>query len=257
MLCREVIDRIEEVYPRKYAMDWDNVGLLAGRMDKEVKRIWIALDLTDEVLEEAVRWNADMILTHHPLIFSPLHKVTDEDFIGKRVIKLIQHDIAYYAMHTNYDVLRMAELAALFLKMKQVEVLEPMSEDGKGIGAIGMFPEKMTLGQCCEFVKKIFCLDAVKVFGEKKREIRTVAICPGSGKSVIKTAIRKHADVLITGDIDHHEGIDAMARDLNIIDAGHYGLEHIYMEDMKEFLRQRIPEMEIRISDLKSPFCIC
>lgn len=257
MLCREVIGRIEEVYPRQYAMNWDNVGLLAGRMDKEVKRIWIALDLTDEVLDEAVRWNADMILTHHPLIFSPLHKVTDEDFIGKRVVKLIRHDIAYYAMHTNYDVIRMAELAAIFLNMKQIEVLEPMAEDGKGIGAIGIFSEKMTLGQCCKLVKETFRLDAVKVFGEKNQEIQTVAVCPGSGKSVIKTAMQKHADVLITGDIGHHEGIDAVAGNLNIIDAGHYGLEHIYMEDMKEFLQQRIPEMEIRVSDLKSPFCIC
>ena len=257
MLCREVIDKIEEVYPREYAMDWDNVGLLAGRMDKEVERILIALDLTDETLCEAVRWNADMILTHHPLIFSPLRKVTDEDFIGKRLVTLLQHDIAYYAMHTNYDVLRMADLAAAFLKMKQADVLEPVTADGKGIGAIGALPQKMTVGQCCELVKETFHLDAVKVFGEKSREIQTAAICPGSGKSVIKTAIRKHADVLITGDIDHHEGIDAVARDLSIIDAGHYGLEHIYMEDMKAFVEQRMPELEIETMGLQSPFSIC
>ena len=96
----------------------------------------------------------------------------------------------------------------------------------------------------------------MKVFGDVEKEVKRVAICPGSGKSVIGEAICKQADVLITGDIDHHEGIDAVARNMAIIDAGHYGLEHIYMEDMKKFLSEKISEVEFRIAECKSPFQI-
>ena len=104
MICSDIIQKIEERYPTRYALEWDNVGLLAGRMDKEIKKIYIALDATDEVIDEAVTWGADMLLTHHPMIFKPVKRVTDQDFIGRRLMKMIQNDLSYYAMHTNYDV---------------------------------------------------------------------------------------------------------------------------------------------------------
>lgn len=113
MKCSEIIRVIEASYPREAALDFDNVGLLAGRTDREVSRVYIALDATDAVIEEAAAWGADMLITHHPLIFSPLKRVTDEDFVSRRVLKLIQNDISYYAMHTNYDVLGMADRSVL------------------------------------------------------------------------------------------------------------------------------------------------
>ena len=103
MLCKEIIQVIEASYPRSAALEFDNVGLLAGRAEKEAVRVYLALDATDAVIDRAVEAGADMLITHHPLIFSPLKKVTDEDFVGRRVVRLIQNDIAYYAMHTNYD----------------------------------------------------------------------------------------------------------------------------------------------------------
>ena len=112
MICREIIKEIEARFPKHYAMEWDNVGLQVGRSDKEVKRIYLALDATDEVIEEAADWGADMLITHHPMIFKAMKKINDEDFIGRRVLKLIRDDISYYAMHTNYDVIGMADLSA-------------------------------------------------------------------------------------------------------------------------------------------------
>ncbi len=256
MLCREIIEKIEETYPKDYAMDWDNVGLLVGRMEKEVSRVLIALDLTDEVIEEAVTCGADMIVTHHPLIFSALRAITDQNFISRRVMKLVQNDISYYAMHTNYDILRMGELAADILGMKKTEPLESMLIHGReeGIGKMGLFSHRMKLKDCCAIVKEKFGIEAVKVFGDPEKEVFKVAICPGSGKSVIGSALQKGAEVLITGDIDHHEGIDAVARNLAIIDAGHYGLEHIYIEDMEKFLKRSFSEIEVRMAEQKAPF---
>ena len=256
MLCKEIIEKIEETYPKNRAMDWDNVGLLVGSTEKEVSKIFIGLDLTDEVIEDAIKWGADMIVTHHPLIFSPLRSVTNQSFIGRRVIRLIQHDIAYYAMHTNYDILRMAELASDIIGLQEAEVLETVFQEEKaeGIGKIGLFSEDMTLEECCKLIKERFHLESVKVFGDLSRKVKKAAICPGSGKSVIQESLKKKADVLITGDIDHHEGIDAVARNLMIIDAGHYGLEHIYIEDMQKYLGRRLSGIEIKAMDLKAPF---
>ena len=103
MKCSNIIEKLEELCPLSCACEWDNPGLLAGRQHKEVKKVLLALDATDQVVEEAIRQQADMLITHHPLIFKPLKKVNDQDFISRRILKLIQSDISYYAMHTNFD----------------------------------------------------------------------------------------------------------------------------------------------------------
>lgn len=254
MICKEIIRIIEEAYPTACAMPWDNVGLLAGRTDKEISTVYIAVDLTEQVLEEAIEAKADLILTHHPLIFSPLSSVTNEDFIGKRVVTLLQNDISYYAMHTNYDILRMGILAAERFGLKDTEVLESAGDGELGIGRIGTESREMTLAECCGIVKDRFGLESVKLFGEPGQTVRRIAICPGSGKSVLHTSIKRGADVLITGDIGHHEGIDAVAQGMAVIDAGHYGLEYIYMEDMKRFLEKRCPSAAVKTASVKQPF---
>ena len=257
MLCKEIIEIIERTYPKQAAMEWDNVGLLVGRTDKEVNKVLVALDLTDEVLAEAIDSNIDMIVTHHPLIFAPLKKITNEHFIGNRVVKLLQHDISYYAMHTNYDVLGMAQLAGDIFGLNSTEALEVTDvESAEGIGRIGDLEGKITLKDCCKRVKESFSLDVVKVFGDMDKEIKRVAISPGSGKSMLKEALKKHADVLITGDIDHHEGIDAVAQGTAIIDAGHYGLEHIFIKDMTEYLRDNLSDVLVERVAISHPFQI-
>ena len=255
MLCREIIDVIEGTYPKEAALAWDNVGLLVGRTEKEVKRIYVALDATDEIIEAAIRGNADMLVTHHPLIFSPLKTVTDEHFISNRVVKLLQHDISYYAMHTNYDVLGMAELSGKMMELVQAEPLEvTIPENNQGIGRVGLLKHEMTVGECCELVKEKFHLPDVKVFGDIERKVTRAAISPGSGKSMIDTALQTGAEVLVTGDIGHHEGIDAVARGLDIIDAGHYGLEHIFIEDMAMFLESHLSCVKIEKAEIVQPF---
>ena len=181
MLCKEIVQVIEAAYPREAALDFDNVGLLVGRAEKEVKRVYIALDATDAVIDRAVEAGADMLITHHPLIFSPLKKVTDEDFVSRRVVKLIQNDISYYAMHTNYDVLGMAELAEKILGIRDSEVLDiTMEKDGKpeGIGRIGELEKPMTLEECCVYVQHKLNLGSLKEFGDMQAEVSRLAISP-------------------------------------------------------------------------------
>lgn len=259
MQCREMMDLIEQAYPKEAALDFDNVGLQAGRSDKEVSRIFLALDATEEVIRMAVRAEADMLITHHPLIFSPLKRVTDEDFISRRIVELIRHDISYYAMHTNYDVLGMASLAEKILGLQQAEVLDvtmERNEKPEGIGRIGSLPKEMTLQECCDYVKAKLKLDSVKMFGQLGQPVKRLAVSPGSGKSAVRPSIQKNADVLVTGDIGHHEGLDAVEQGLAVIDAGHYGTEYIFIEDMKQFLTERTTGIEIMTAPVVHPFQI-
>ncbi len=259
MRCEEVIRKLEELSPISYAESWDNPGLLAGRREKEIRRIYIALDATTETIEEAIRCKADLLLTHHPLIFKGLQKVSTDDFVGRRVFELIRNDICYYAMHTNFDVMGMADAAADILGLKNREVLDITFEDEiskEGFGRFGKMPQIMTLQECAGYVKKAFGIEWVKVFGDAELEIERVAILPGAGDSMILPAISKGADLLITGDIDHHDGIDALERGMAVIDAGHFGLEQIFVPYMQEYIKREMVLLDVMVQQPKSPFWI-
>ena len=255
MKCSEICTLLEREYSPEYACDWDNVGLLAGRRDKEVRTILLALDATDETVRMAVEQKADMLITHHPMIFSAMKRVTDEDMNGRRLLALIQNDISYYAMHTNYDARGMADLAARLINLQECTVLEEV-KDGEGIGRVGVLPERMTLAECARLVKKAYDIPNVKIFGAPETVVYSAAICPGAGKSTMKEALKFGCDVYITGDIDHHTGIDAVDQGLCIIDAGHYGVEHIFIEDMARQLGGKLSGVQIIMAPVSHPFQI-
>lgn len=248
MKCREIIDQLEKLAPRHCACQWDNPGLLAGRTEKEVKKILLTVDADDMAIKRAVECGADMIVSHHPLIFKPIKSVTDEDFIGRRLVTMIQADISYFAMHTNFDAAPgcMADCVAERLGIMEGAPLEEMGEENGipyGIGKIGRLRDPVTGKKLAAKIKEQFGLPFVTVYGSRMWEeepVTIAAVCPGSGGSTIKEAINKGAQVLVTGDISHHEGIDANAQGLMIIDAGHYGLEHVFMGYMEEYLKEKL-----------------
>ena len=254
MRCDEIIRLCRELAPEELACDWDNPGLLTGRSDREVEKILLAVDVTDEVINQAAEWGADMIISHHPLIFRGIKKVNDRDFVGRRILRLIQKDISCYAMHTNFDAAPgcMADRAAEMLGLSDTKVLEVLGSlaDGKpyGIGLSGSLPEEMTLMELARRVKETFNIPHVSVFGDldSGKKLKCAAICPGSGGSEIELVLGTGAEVYITGDISHHEGLDAAERGLAVIDAGHYGIEHIFMPIMEKYLGKVLPK-EIKI----------
>lgn len=256
MKCIDIIGRLEELSPPKFAEEWDNVGLLVGRKEKDINNIYIALDATDDVIDRAITLGADMIITHHPMIFSSIKKINSDDFVGRRILSLIRHDINLYAMHTNFDVMGMADAAADEMKLKKCSVLSVTYEDDiskEGFGRVGRLPSVMTLRECAEYVKERFKLDHVTVYGDTDNMVENAAICPGSGKSMAGAVIESGADVYITGDIGHHDGIDLVANGVSVIDAGHFGVEKLFVPYMKEYLERQFPDMTINMHHLKSP----
>lgn len=259
MKVKELTDWLNGKYPSSMAESWDNVGLLVGNDENQVSHVFLALDLTEETLSEAIDKKADMIITHHPMIFSGMKKINNHDFLGRKVMTLIRHDIPYYAMHTNYDILGMADLCADYLKLENREVLtvtEKTEKGEEGLGRIGNLPKKMTLRECSEFVKKVLDLSDVKIYGDPETMVYRAANCTGSGKSLISDVLKKQADVYITGDIDHHTGIDAVAQGLCIVDAGHYGTEYIFMAAMERVLEQAFPQLKVSCAKVRNPYMV-
>lgn len=242
MKCSEIFEYLTKLYPLELAMDWDNSGFLLGRSDKEVKNILVVLDITNEVLEYAGAKDIDLIVSHHPIIFSALKRVTDETLLGNYILNILKNDISVIAMHTNFDIAKggMADICAERLGLSNTCVFERTNVCDKeelGIGKIGDLKKDMSLDELIKLVKTKFDLSHVSVFGRENinSNIRRVAISPGSGKGMYKYAV-KRADVLITGDITHHDGLDAANDGVCIIDATHYGLEHLFVEKVKSDL---------------------
>lgn len=256
MRCEDIIELLEKKAPREYAMEWDHVGLLVGRRDREVRKMLLVLDVTETVIDVAIERDVDLIVSHHPMIFGKVDRINDETVLGRKILKLIEHGIACYAMHTNFDTIGgMAKEAAAMLGLQNMEVLEE-TKDGEGIGEIGYLPTVITVTELADQIKEKFDLKNVILYGNPDDAVEKVAICPGSGKSVIAIAVQKGATCLITGDIGHHEGLDANEMGLNVLDASHYGLEHIFMHMMYQYLKDYCMDVEMEILETGVPFSI-
>ena len=259
MVLGDIIKKLETAAPEDFAQDWDNVGLLVGDRAQDITKVYIALDADEAAIAQAQACGAQLLLTHHPLIFSPLKKINTDQFISARVVELLRTGMSCYAMHTNYDAARMGVLAAQRLGIPAEAPLGDLFERRGcqyGIGSVGDTDNPLTLADLGAQVKDRFGLQTVKIFGDLSGQVQRVAMCPGAGKSMIPDALAQGAQVLITGDIDHHSGIDAVAQGLSIIDAGHYGIEHIFISDMQQYLNRELPQIEAAAQERRDPFVV-
>lgn len=241
MRCLELIRKLEELSPPMYAMEWDNSGLLVGGMEQEIHKVLLSVDVTDEVIDEAIAHGVDMIIAHHPLIFRKIKRVVAEDLTGRRILRMVQHSIACYCMHTNFDIMGMADEAADMLGLNGAEVLDVTYEDDlskEGIGRYGYLKNNSTLLELGEHVKRVFKPEHVTLYGDLDAPMVKVAISTGSGSDMVPLAIAAGCDAIITGDIGYHCALDAIAEGLCIIDAGHFGLEKIFIPYMKTYLER-------------------
>ncbi|HAN09960.1 MAG TPA: Nif3-like dinuclear metal center hexameric protein [Clostridiales bacterium] len=252
VLCKDLIVQLERIAPEYLAEDWDNVGLQVGRLDKDIDKILVTLDVTKEIIVMAIREKVDIIIAHHPLIFKGIKKVTTEDYLGSNIQQLIKSDISVYAMHTNIDISKhgLATKLAEKLDLKHLMILkEDKDEQGvvQGIGRVGELPKPISFETLVDNLKSILKCDIIRYAGNKDINIRKVAICPGSGMDYMKQAHSKDADVYITGDLKHHQALEVQEMDFLVIDASHYYTEKIFEEIIHESIEGYAHQHRIEI----------
>ena len=223
MKGKELVNIMNLHFPESSAYDWDNVGLQVGSTDREVRGVLIALDVTMHVLHEAVALNANVIISHHPLLFRPLSNLDTSSLIGRMIAFAIRHDILLYAAHTNFDVAPNGLNAILAdrLNIKNQRMLDPLADD-RGLGIVGQLDHPMPVLEYVGELKTLLEIDHVRLIGQTDTTVNTVAVCGGSGSSLIELARRSGADVLITGDVTYHHALDVVSNEFCVLDVGHH-----------------------------------
>ena len=247
MKVKDIIKVIEEFAPLSIQESWDNSGLCVGSPEDEVTSVILALDCTPELVDEAIAAGADMIITHHPLIFSGLKKIDPREMTGLAVTKAIKAGISIYAAHTNADKVLSGVSGAMAsrLGLKNVEVLEEDGE-GTGLGVVGEFAEPVSADEAIALIKERFGLTVLKSSRPVGGMITRVALCGGSGSSLIGAARRSGAQLYISGDISYHHFFTPS--DFMIADIGHYESEIDIVDILFSLIKKNFPTFAVRIA---------
>ncbi|WP_088228645.1 Nif3-like dinuclear metal center hexameric protein [Desulfosporosinus sp. FKB] len=261
-----VAQHIEKLAPKYWAEEWDNVGLLVGSGSTPVERILIALDGTLEVIEEAKDFGAQLIVAHHPIMFRPLKNLRSDNPAAKIPLTLFNYQIGYYAAHTNLDQSRLSSSITLgeILGLKELKLLEEQSynstEELRGYGVIGYLERPEPLEAVWQnFLERLlqsnsyahpYNLTGVRLAGSLKKDIRKVAIVNGSGGRFVPKALFKGADLLITGDVDHHAVLDALEGGMAVGDLGHFLSEAPMLQALYYYLtsERSLQGIEFKVS---------
>lgn len=360
MLLKELVKIIEDKYSPNLAYEWDNVGLLVGDYGSDVKRVLLALDADESVIEEAVERGADLIITHHPFLFKGMKKINSSSYRGRAIIRLIKEGISLYCMHTNFDIARdglndslcrkmglkniedlsviqaegLAKIAVYVPKTHEDIVRKALAEGGAGhignydscsfstdgvgrfrplegsnphlgrkdvvcdveevkiesvlpkkklktalehvcsvhpyeevaydvyellnegdsigIGRIGEIESEVGLEEFVEGLKSCLDIELLKIAGDPKMNVKRVAVVSGSGSEFMSEAVKKGAQVIVTGDVKYHQAQEALEKGIAVVDAGHYGSEKIFAEIMAGFLKDSTMGVEILTSNASS-----
>ena len=275
-----ITEKLEQLAPKAAACDWDNPGLLVGRSDREVSRIYVALDASCAVVDAAIDAGCDLIVTHHPIIFRGVKSINDQSALGLKLLDLIRNDVSVFSMHTNFDSCPggMADIVCAALGLRKTGLMEPtgflpkdtqngaaeglqlrvvetestVNPDAYGIGFTAELPELLSAAELAARVKACFGLPFVQYY-DAGMPIRRIACCPGSGRGELKEVLSLGVDAFLSGDMGHHEGLDLCEEGISLLDAGHYGLEHIFVHYIAGFLRTQFPEAEIIEEELHFP----
>ena len=252
MIANQLFRVIEKTAPLFLQEKYDNAGLLVGDSSQEVKKALLSLDVTEEVVKEALKIGADVIISHHPLIFVPLKNITYSNDIQRAVALAIKNDILIYSAHTNLDSVtdgvsfKMGEKIAL----QDMELLVPSTERGVGYGVVGNLSEEIDLERFLLLVKKVFGVSMLR-YTKLDRPIKKVALCGGSGSSFIKNAIKAEADVYVSADFKYHDFFIA-ENHLSMVDIGHFESEQFTLEIFYDVISKKFPNFAIQISSVNS-----
>lgn len=254
LTVEDVVNVIEKAVPPTLQEEWDNSGLLIGFENNEVKKILTCLELDKNVLEEAKAVGADMIVTHHPLIFSGIKVLNDSDYKASMIMDIITGGISVYSCHTPFDKIKGGNNDIIMKRMGLLHVKNLVGEDVASaskmierhdeadIGRMGEFKEPMTYKQVIELAAERLemSISQLHAVGSLDTEIKKVGVCTGAGADLAHMAASCGCQLFITGDVKYHEAQDAVQAGLCVLDAGHYGTEKFFAEEMQTLLDKKL-----------------
>ena len=229
---------LEQICPSQLAEEWDNSGLQLNSKYHEVSKVLVALEITDAVIDEALEKNADMIVTHHPLIFHGVKCIDDNTAEGRYLNRLIRGGISVYSCHTSFDIMEGGNNDYLGTVLGLVEI-EPF--ENEAICRKGVTPMEICLADFARRAAQVLEISEhhIRLSGDPGRSICTVGWCTGAGAEYLDAAAEEGCDLFITGDVKYHDAQRARGLDLCLMDAGHYGTEKIFVDNMAELLERK------------------
>ena len=239
MKIGEIYKILDEISPFASQEEWDNSGLLVGSFETGAERVYLSLDIDDELLDKAQP--NSLIITHHPLIFKGLKSLNLDKYPSSLIAKMMAKNLSLIAMHTNYDLSHLNEYV-----LSEILGFTPKERDGFVLYA----DVNLSFDELCVSVKDKFKLEILRIVkAQKKERIGRLALCTGSGGDLIGEV---RADVFLTGDIKYHQALEAAHNNLNLIDIGHFESERYFGESLAKYLQNlAIPTI---ISNSKNPF---
>ncbi len=245
----DIAGLMEKMAPPFLAEEWDNCGLQVGAASWPVKKIWVALDPLLSVIKEAARQQIDLVITHHPLLFKPLHRIDIETPVGRVIAAALNSKTAIYAAHTNLDSAHdgINDVLARKIGLRELSPLVPSmnykltdteSEEGKltGLGRVGIVDPPVTVHRLAQEIKERFGLGTLKVAGDDQLECQHVAVCSGSGGGLLDAFLKSEAQVYVSGDLRYHDARTVEDAGRALIDVGHFASEQIIIHALAEKL---------------------
>ena len=236
---KDIYDFLCTVAPLELQMGFDNSGFLVGRSDKEVKRVLLSLDVTSDVINEAIGYRADLIISHHPVIFSAIKKLTDD-----KLLRLIENSIAVISMHTNLDIAD-GGVNDVLLELLGAKAAEALDEDG--CGRVGELPAAVPFDVFLKSCKELLNSKGLRYYSAGK-SVKKLAVMGGAGGDFVSHAFEKGCDTYVTADIKYNRFLEAAEMGINLIDADHFCTENPVMPVLREKLASAFPDLEFSLS---------
>ncbi|MCL2375197.1 MAG: Nif3-like dinuclear metal center hexameric protein [Firmicutes bacterium] len=262
---KKITEILQSFAPEQHTLEgeYDNVGLLLGSLDTQAAKVLICLDVTEEVIQEAISSGAKLIISHHPFIYAPIKKIVDTDPLGKKIALAIKHNIAIYSAHTNLDFVKggINEYAAELLELTSLKPLTPYISPLEGFGRVGELKTAIAAAQLKLKAAEVYKDSSVRLIGDPNRKIKRVTVLNGAGggdTKIIDQCISYKADALVTAEVKHHVALYAMEKNFVIIEPQHFLMEHIYLPNLvtmlhNECCRQKLSAEIILASSETNP----
>lgn len=246
MKVKEIISLFESIAPLSLQEEYDNSGIQIGNVEKEISACLLCMDVTEEVIDEAIERGCGMIVSHHPLLFKPIKSITGASYVERCVIKAIQNEIAVYAGHTNFDKVHGGVSFLIGKKLGLTEMIPLVEEENglDGLGVIGKLESPIPLGSFLQLVKKQLHLSTIRSSEQSERMIQKVGLCGGSGSSLAKYAMAHKADLYLTADLSYHD-FYLNTPTFTVADFGHYESEYVIIDYFREIITNKLPNFAV------------